>query len=553
MNPTFHSATLFFNQTQLDMPLNKMSRCEELYVDFRNEKIDNGEQIQLMVHPKKDVILTDLEIRFDCQFPADAEFFVNGFLSGNATRLYKKNTKLLGKGWLTSTPDFPIEPKTEAKETIQSWSYGYVVANNKMTLLGSTNETTAFTAVEYDFSKNQLVIKKDVAGLTLNHSFPILDIVVLTGSIKKVSHQYKNLIQANGNPPKLNGWIAKSSAQVNEILELNSTEKIPLDLVMIGAGYEKTTGDWFYSNDQFSEKIPALIQKIHQQDLKAGITLSPILTKPYAEIARQNTHILNDEKGKPIVVKIKNETYHILDIFEKSVQDYLQSVCFTFVEQWGIDLIKLENLWYGCAKKRTGKTNAQVLQEVLKLFKNNCTNTLLWTADLPTIPGWNQSDFSNITVNDYLDWNGKFPLLYFDAHAPVANQQLVSALAESRYIAWSSNLANVSFSTSGSFTPEQEFTQLFLNRLLGHITLIDADPKLLSPEVLSEWNAVELWKSAKLLEVIEKENQVFQIVFSNNNNKYQSFVNLQNKKITTTTSNGAISLEAGETLILSMR
>lgn len=429
MKPTFRSATLFFNDTQLDMALNKMSRCEELYVDFREEHRDGGSRLQLMVHPKQEVVMKGLEIRFEAAYPPDARCFCNGFASEFYSDFYQHNNKPFQKGWLAKGGTEHRLPIIPDGETWHSWFFGKIILNKKCVLFGSLNESTGFTQIGYDKTNSQVVIRKAINGLSLNHSFPMLELLVAYGADAKVTQRYFNHFSNNKNAVPLNGLVVHGSEEVNEILALKATTNFPADLVVLDVDYAQKIGDWLYSNDRYTEKIPYLFQKIRQADIKAGISIAPLLCSTDSDTYRTLSRaILKNEDGQPVTFDFQNTHCHVLDIFHNSVQEYLNAICFTLIQQWGVDWIQIRHPHLAYAAARKNKTSAQALNELLKLFRGNANQALLHFSEVPILPGLQYGDTVHMTATVLDNWQTQWPRLYRDQTVPAATQQLTTAI-----------------------------------------------------------------------------------------------------------------------------
>ncbi len=559
MNFTFQSAQLTFDQESLDLTPNKTSSSEALYADFTSTDSAEQKRFQIFIHPKKEVTLKTFELRLSVPLTNNASVFCNGFLSHHRTGIYSLSDKISGNGWLTSKAAFHQQaPEFSSKNPFHSWHHGYVETNGKGLFIGSLNETTAFTCIEYDATNGQIIIRKDIENLELGHSFPLLDLMVLAGKKEKAFTTYFSAIETNPLPaPFLSGWMANkdsngnSAAAITDFLALRTEENIPADFVLIGAGYAAAVGDWLYSNDQFPNGLPPLIAEIKSAGLKVGMSLSPLLCAAESEVYKQHSDwILKDEKNNPVTIKTPSGVQYVLDAYDPGVQDYLQVFCYTVTTQWGIDLLKFDHLSTAFAVARKTKTRAQASNDFLKMLRDSSPNCLIWATDLPISTGRLYANYTSTGSNTIGSWDTRFPLLYADKNADTAKVQLKNRIHRFSNSEYGSAGSMITLLANKNLTETQEHTILFINSLFSNIGVITDAPKSLSPETWSEWRLADQWKSSEVTKVSFSQEDACIIDFKNKDGKrFRGLVNLGNKE----TSLEGIKLEAGETLVLGRR
>ncbi len=555
----FQSAQLIFDQESLDLLPNKTSSGEALYVDFTSADEANHKRFQIFIHPKKEVVLKKLELRFSVPLTQNSSVFCNGFLSNHSSRTYLLSDKLSRSGWLTAKVPFQQQaPTFETKGSFHSWHYGYVGTEKKGLFLGSLNETTAFTRIEYDTKNQQIIIRKDIANLRLGHSFPLLDLMVLTGKKESCFATYFSAIEAKKlEAPPITGWMASkhhngnSAAAITDFLARQVKENIPADLVLIGSGYAKEVGDWLYSNDQFPDGLPPIISEIKSAGLKVGMSLAPLLCSAGSDIYRQHADwVLRDEQNNPVTLKTELGNHYVLDAYNAGVQDYLQVFCYTVTTQWGIDLLKFDHLSTAFGMARKTKTRAQASNDFLKMLRSSCPESLIWATDLPMSIGCLYANYTSTASNVLEDWNTRFPLLYANPNGATASVQLKNIIHRFNYSQYGTGGNLISLATSKELTETQQHTVLFINALFSDISVIVDAPKTLSAEAWSEWRLADQLKAAKVTKIIFSQEDACIIEFKHNDGKsFRALINLGNKEI----SLEGVSLLSGETLIFAKK
>ena len=564
MKPILHTARLHFDQEHLDLVPDKFNSGEKLYVDFTLDHNGTDLQTTLSVHPKTPIALKGLELRFSIDYPASAKVWCSGLHPRRHAAEHLITDKSTSKGWLAPTPPTPwADPVVPISIPLFSWSYGYIkTGENDYLLIGSTNEETAFTHIGYDYVNQQLVIQKDIIDLELSHSFPLLELSILQGNradvFKHYFDKFSNSQTSPGGEQLINsaytGWMAHkargthSTDAIRRFLKIKKEKNIPADMILIGPGYEKSMGDWLYSNDQFPDGLPSLIQEIKEDGLKAGIAITPLLASPSSDLFQDHRDwLLKDDKQQLATFKLDGDQYHVLDVYHSGVIDYLQSFCYRIITQWGVDLLRVDHLSAAYAVERSHKTRAQVITDILKMFRGSCPNTLLWATGLPYITGWTMADYVATTSNTLGVWNKRFPFLHHDPVADITGAQLMSALGRF-HASGKAGFSVIQLKEDKKWTILQQSTVLILTALLGKIHLLTDPVDEISEEAWAEWRMVTELKEAEVLNIFSLENGCFKINFKNKGGEFAGYFNLGN--VTSKVDEIGLDLGVGEHVVL---
>ena len=228
-------ATLKYDNKILQIQLNKSTITDDLFVSFTDEGTPQYKRLKLAIHPKTDVVLQSLELELPMHFAATDRVFCNGFQSWSESRLFGFDEKTDGLRWFAKPlmgyyGDYHFDFLPTKKGVLHSWTYGYRIAqsdavssiaktenhlskteNSKQQIdfIGSLDESTAFTCLFYDYKNQKIIIKKDLAGLQLSHSFPVLDVVLISGDTPSVFDQYFALQNIpKRTEPAATGWTS---------------------------------------------------------------------------------------------------------------------------------------------------------------------------------------------------------------------------------------------------------------------------------------------------------------------------------------------------------
>jgi len=537
MKPVLHTARLHFDQEQLDLTPDKFNSCEKLYVDFTIAHREGATQLTAAVHPKTAITLKGLEIRFSMDYPSAAQVWCSGLHPKRHASEINITDKPTPKGWLTTAPSPPFaDPKMPISLPLYAWSYGYVKSGDDYLLIGSTNEETAYTYIGYDHTNQQLVIQKDIENLQLSHSFPLLELTLLRGSRESVFKHYFS--DAAPRPaPAFSGWMSHkengthSATAIRQFLKIQKEKNIPADLLLIGPGYEKAMGDWLHSNDNFPDGLPTLIQEIKGAGLKVGMAISPLLVAVDSDIYKTHQDwLVKDQQQQLATYTSEKEKYYVLDVYHAGVQDYLQVFCYRIINQWGVDLLRVDHLSAAYVVARPTKTRAQVTTDIMRVLRGSCPDILLWATGLPLATGWSMADYTATTVNRFDRFRDRFPKFYYDPTGASAGAQLVSALG--RYHGGDKvGFAATELSADGVLTALQQHTVLVLTALLGRVNLLTARPEKLSDEAWAEWRMADGLKGAKVTDIRVFSAGCFQVDFRNGATDFAGYFNLGSAKV----------------------
>ena len=319
-------ATLTYNRKTIQIQLNKATITDDLYAMFSEERTPQYQRLKLEIHPKTDIVLENLELYVPTQLASDDRIFCNGFQSWSESRLFGFDEKPDALRWFAKPlmgyyGDYHFDFLPTKKGVLHSWTYGYRIRNNAnkntqsspqtIDFIGSLDESTAFTCLLYDVHNQQVIIKKDVAGLHLNHSLAALDVVILSGEDPSVFDQYfalHNLPKIE--KPVVTGWTSWynyynkiSETIIEDNLNAFAERNVPIDIFQIDDGWQTRIGDWLSIKPTFPNGMKSVAHKIHQKDFKAGLWLAPFVVEPKSRIFQEKKDwILRGPNGKPLAV-----------------------------------------------------------------------------------------------------------------------------------------------------------------------------------------------------------------------------------------------------------
>jgi len=564
----FEKAVLQYNDQVVELPANKMTFFEELYVDFK--EIDHGEfrTFHLVVHPKQPIKVQKLSLVFQVDY-SSSKIFANGIQSQSESREFSLDEFLPKlKFWskkLMFSGDEYIAGIPRGKSVFHSWGFTSVKKTNEFSLIGSLKENAALTYFIHNTSQQKLRVEKDCQGLELGHSFPILDVFQAKGNEKKVYNSYFTKME---NPPsrvtKSLGWTsgyrnAKDNSEefiLKNIIALSERE-FPFEIVEVGNGYCNAVGDWLSFNNRFPNGLSHIVQNIKQSNYKSSIWLAPLICSQQSHIFQQKKHwLLKDQKGNPVALgklNFQDGKYFALDFQQKEVQDYLMKVILTFSQKIGFDVINLDHLFAACIHPLPNKTRGQLMNDVLEFLKTQASGKLILVGGVALTSAIGFADFCRVGSNENENWESTWNRFSGHRERPsqvVALRSIIDTFNINQHgIKTASSLFSLD-KKSNKFAVNQQYTALVINALCSELILNGDTLSNYSDEQWSELEMLYYLKNSQVSEVqkVRKDNYI--IHFSLNGKKWMACCNLTKKPTSLTLKNQSISLQAFETLIL---
>jgi alpha-galactosidase len=437
------TAEIQYDNKTLNCHLNKSTIVDELFVSFTLEETPQYKRLKLDVHPKQDIVLQRIEIYIKTDFDKKQDtVFCNGFLSSNVAKTYRFDEKQETLSWFRKpiyafSSDFHIDYIPRNTGVLHSWTYGYHTSkkHHKTHFIGSLNESTGFTAILYKANNQEVMIRKDLENFKLTHSFPALDVMLMsvdTPSVNQAFDTYFSLqnIKMPVSPYKK---VYTSGPFKGHISIENSIEK-KLDLLLktakendpdfhvfhIENGWQTHVGDWITVKQTVLNDMKNVVQRLHNQGIKASLSLSPFVVDAQSFIFKNKKDwILRGPDGQPLVIGFwTDEKLYALDFYHKDVQEYLTGVFHTILLKWGFDMMKIDYLYAVCLLPRPQKNRGQIMHEAMVFLRRLVGSKVLWAADVPLGSAFGQVDYCQICADMPVTQNTHF-LDFFKFQKPV--------------------------------------------------------------------------------------------------------------------------------------
>ncbi len=544
-------AYLEYNGKRLDLQPDKMTFADELYVEFKWERSENSRRLRLTIHPKQTVHLESFCIAFTHPYEKTDKIFCNGYQSWTETREYAADEKIMppfswtekyfkpyGDSW------FYNFPKQQGR--LHSWTYTYVRnEHNDISFMGSLSDHAGFTLFEHQCDKHVIAMKKDCGGLRLDHSYPAIDVILISGKDTNVFDLYFKTLNINPpTAPKLNGWTSwyhyyKNISQ--DIISKNAKalsrlENPKMDIVQIDDGWQEKVGDWLSVKNTFPDGMRAMSDEIHSQGMKAGLWLAPFICEKDSDIYKKHPDwILKDDNGKPIPAGYNNlwsGWFYALDFYNNDVQKYITEVVLIALQKWNYDLLKLDFLYAAAMKTPPSKTRGHVLHEAMDFLRHLIGDKWMLACGVPMSAAFGRADYCRIGADIHLKWTNKYMKW-------LGHRERVSTLVslQATLSRWQlngrafHNDPDVFILRSGKqkLTKEQQRTVLLLNALLGNVLFNSDYVESYSEAEHSLLLEATALQDAEIISVLEVEKLLYVVKFILNGNEQELTCNLSGK------------------------
>ncbi len=542
-------ATIWYDDKKVDIHLDKMTIVDEFYTTFNETTIENGLRYTLYIHPKQNIQLKKVESYLETQMDSPYEnFFCNGFQSWSESRLFSFDEKIKPLRWIANSlmgyyGDYHFKnfiPRR--KGLLHSWSYTYFRKNRdeKILFFGSLNENNGFTLFVAE-KDNSVTIKKDVEHLKLEHSFCLLDFIVLEGVEKQVFETYKNALELNPQmQPVATGWTSWYNYynKISEEIILhnlnNFTDReIPIDFFQIDDGWQTRVGDWLSVKDSFPKGMDFISNEIHQKNIKSGLWLAPFIAESASTLFKTHPDwFLKHKNGKHFAVGYStmwSGKFYALDIYNEAVREYLTGIFYNVLKRWKFDMVKLDFLYAVCILPRPNKTRGQVMHDALTFLREICGDKIILGCGTPLASGFGIFDYCRIGADIHLEWEHK--LLKF-----LRNRERVSTIIALRTTLGRWSLNNIGFQNDPDvfilrnnlhqLLPVQQRTVQIVNTLLGNLLFISDDISQYDSDQMEQYKEIFDLKERVVRSVNPIRKDLFIIDYTLIDKKYKCYVNL---------------------------
>ena len=410
------------------------------YSSERFDLVDEGgeDAVKIVIYPHEEMKIELAELIYDHYFENKERFFGNGFQSWTSSREYKKGDVQYGLRSLSKLPiarDFSGASGDYrfceyGRDLYHGFSYCYFRIDEKVELVGSLNERTGYTVFYADMRENVFVAKKDVEGLTIASDYRLFDLVRCQGGYDKVFDEYFALYprKNTGRVDHLAGYTSWYNyyQNINEeiiLRDLNGLKRAgdSANIFQIDDGYETKVGDWDIDEKKFPNGLKPIVDKIHEQGLKAGLWFAPFAAQFNADIVKTHPDwLVRDKHNRKLVSGAAWGGFFALDFEKEEVRDYIKAYFDKVFDEWGFDMVKLDFLYAAAILPRNNKTRGQLMCEAMDFLRKCCRDKIILGCGVPLAPAFGVVDACRISCDVENTFKEKF-------YVKVTNQEIISA------------------------------------------------------------------------------------------------------------------------------
>ncbi len=393
------------------------------------------------------VEIVSCELETTIHLPSQTHVFCNGYQSWSSSQMISLSNGLpkppiFQPALHSKAGDYKFSQYSNRKS--HSWTYTYFNAPTGFTLLGSLDESLAYT--RFDFVHNDsrtgasVIAAKDCEGLflppvqrTSGLDVPpvkIFDFFMTTALEDDCFGRYFSLFYKsnrdaglfNRSRPALawDSWYALfNQIEENRLLAIlweYKVREIPLDYFIIGQGYEVQAGDWTTHSSSFPGGLPRVIKAISEAGYKPGITLSPFICSSKSQIFRERLELMaRDNKGRLIKVGKSHDqggSLYLLDLYNPQVINHIKRTIKTMTIEWKVALLKMDYLFAAGLNRgaHSKRTRAQAMNHALMILREATGSVPVIACGVPLGSAFGLFEYCSVASDLSSGWNGPNPV-----------------------------------------------------------------------------------------------------------------------------------------------
>lgn len=398
--------------------------------DLSLQLIDNGDRVKLHINTVTSIAAINVALIFDIPKYERTQFYSNGYQSWSYSREYCVKDKYYGINPLMKpfvkiaagqmVGDYTFVKYPKHKGIFNSCSHCYIRegGSSDIQIYGSHDDRMGYTYFTADLNKNNMVITRDLEGLSLDiGEYDLLDIHVISDEYNTAWDRYFAAIGVSPRSKrKLRGYTSWYNYYRNineEILTRDLDNLVKQDIkevniFQIDDGYQTHVGDLTTVDaKKFPQGMQHMSQLIHFNGLLAGIWVCPFCVTPWSQTFRHHRDwLLKNSAGLPIKASGSWGGCYALDFYNPEAREYIRSSLKTIVNDWGYDMLKLDFLYAACIVPRNGKTRAMIMYDVMEFLRETVGDDILLLAcGAPLMPCYNVVDYCRIGADITLGWS----------------------------------------------------------------------------------------------------------------------------------------------------
>lgn len=393
------------------------------HVGFRVS--DKDGRIRVFAEPFAEIELLEARMTLPVQYVPHNTVYLNGYQTWTDSKEHGLKDPIPPQSkyfwWLTKK--FPIDMSGDytfvpyrKNERLYSFSYTYVRERENYRLLGSMSEREGFTIFFHHPESNEIVIKKDVEGKTIDDLYLLFDILDAEGGYDEVFDRWFAAMQiVPRTTKKLVGYTswynhyqgideAKIEKDFNASVAL---KEVKYDIFQIDDGYQTAVGDWLSIDPKkFPRGMKRVADEIHEKGMLAGIWLAPFTAEKKSLLLKEHPDwFIKKPDGSLQPGGMNWSGMYTLDIELPEVREHLRHVFDVVLNEWGYDMVKLDFLYSACIIPIHNKTRGQLMTEGMEFLREIVGDKLLLGCGVPLFPAFGVADYCRIGADISLSWD----------------------------------------------------------------------------------------------------------------------------------------------------
>lgn len=258
--------------------------------DFDLKITRESNRLFVKICPKREMELVHAEIATDYSFQKETSVLANGYQSWSLTKEWKRdelqkgirfplNKIKFGREIASINGDYNFKTYPKTAGFFHGYSFGYVRNGFTHEFIGSLNERSGWTILNFDFNKNLITLEKDVEGKTIKGDFTLFDVAFFNGSYDEVFDAYfKTLDVSKCRVNHTTGYTSWYNyfTKIDEKIILRDLEGLArsdkIDIFQIDDGHQTKVGDWLSTDKKkFPHGMKFIADEIHKSGYKAGL------------------------------------------------------------------------------------------------------------------------------------------------------------------------------------------------------------------------------------------------------------------------------------------
>ena len=431
---------------------NLFSLSKRLHDEVSNEHFKlnyeiKDDLIDVNIECKEALKIEKVSLNYYQDFKQDDRLFFNGYQSWTYSRehgldaynrsIHKIPLKEVMLPLLSSDrySDIHFMPYKDKKGFNRSWTYFYIRNNNEYKLFGSLNEDKGFTSYTYDKDVNYIEIERDL-DCVIKDSYSLFKICILKGNEDYVFDKYFELM--NIKPVKKEKIIGYSSwynyyQNINEDIINNDLDSIithnpDASIYQIDDGFEKHVGDWECDENKFPHGLKPIVDKIHKNNLKAGLWLAPFSAEKNSNLVKEHPDWLVKYNNEAYLCGCNWSSFYALDIYNPEVRKYIEDTFDKVFNEWGFDLVKLDFLYCACILPRSDKPRGTIMAQAMDWLRQLCKGKLILGCGVPLGSAFGKVDYCRIGCDVSLDYDDKLYMHFLHPERPSCRNTMADSI-----------------------------------------------------------------------------------------------------------------------------